>query len=50
MTRCTYRPSDLNGCGTQDNWIMQSNYDLSKFLLYVPVVDTLSRRAYICET
>lgn len=26
---------------------MQPNYDLAKFLLYMPVVDTLSWRTYI---
>lgn len=44
---CTYRPCDLNGCGTQDNRVVQPNYDLTKLLLYVPMVNTLSWRTYI---
>lgn len=47
MLSYTYCPCDLNGCGTQDNRIVQANYDLAELLLYVPVVHTLSWRAYI---
>ena len=46
---CTYRPGDLNSCWTQDTWVVQPDYDLAEFLLYMPVVDTLCWRTYICE-
>lgn len=49
QTGSTYRPCDLNGRRTQDNWVVQTNYDLTKFLLYMPVVNALSWRTYICK-